>query len=84
MQSVHEGVTYNCEHCDYTAKQKSDLLQHVQSLYEGVTYSCEHCDHKSIQKANFSNMCDLYTKELLLFVSIVITKQITKELLAAI
>ena len=47
MQSVHEGVTYSCEHCDYKAKQKSDLLRHVQSLHEAVTYSCEHCDYKA-------------------------------------
>ena len=40
---MHEGITYSCEHCDYKAKWKGDLLQYVESMHEGVTYTCDHC-----------------------------------------
>ena len=55
-QSMHEGLTYSCDHCDHKAKRKSDLLQHVQSVHEGITYSCEHCDHKAKRKSKFSDI----------------------------
>ena len=45
-------ITYSFEHCEHKAKQKSDLLRHVQSLHEAVTYSCEHCDYKAKQKSD--------------------------------
>ena len=74
VQSMHEGVPYSLEHCENKAKQKSDLFHHVQSLHEGITCSCEHWDHKTKRKANFSNLCDLYMKELLLIVIIIIIR----------
>ena len=48
VQSVHEVITYSCEHCDHKARWKRDLLRHVQSIHEGITYSC---DHKAKQKS---------------------------------
>merc|ERR1712030_177253 len=47
VQSLHEGISFNCEHCDHKDKRKSHLLQHVQSLHEGINYNCEYCDYKA-------------------------------------
>ena len=43
-KSVHEGVKYPCNQCDYQATQQGNLLQHIQSKHEGVKYACNQCD----------------------------------------
>ena len=50
MKSVHDGVKYNCEQCDYKANQKGNLQQHVKSVHKGVKYSCERCYYEATKK----------------------------------
>ena len=55
VQSVHNGVKYNCVQCDYKAcgykaSQKENLQKHVQSVHNGLKYNCVQCDHKATQK----------------------------------
>ena len=47
MQSIHEGITYPCNFCDYNAKQKQRFLVHVDAIYDKVYYSCEACEYKT-------------------------------------
>ena len=32
----HEGVTYDCDLCDYKAAQPGDLMRHKKSKHEGT------------------------------------------------
>jgi len=33
VQSVHEGIIYSCELCEYKATRKSNLNKHVQTVH---------------------------------------------------
>ena len=46
MQSVQNGVLYNCVQCDNKATPIQSLRQHVQSVHNEVKYDCVHCDYK--------------------------------------
>ena len=50
--SIHDGVKYSCEFCDYKATQKGSLQEHVKSIHNGVKYSCDFCDYKETQKCS--------------------------------
>ena len=52
MESIHEGVIYSCDLCNYKATQKGYNQQHVRSVHEGVKYNCEQCNYKTTQKCN--------------------------------
>ena len=39
-ESVHKGVKYNCNECEYQASQNSDLKAHKESVHEGVKDKC--------------------------------------------
>ena len=41
VKSVHEGVKYICEHCDYKATTRSNLKIHIKSVHKGDKKSCE-------------------------------------------
>ena len=53
-QSVHQGVTYACDQCDFGLAYSSqkNLTRHIQSIHKGVRYSCEQCDFKAMQPSN--------------------------------
>ena len=36
MKSIHDGVKYSCEYCDFKATEKSNLQNHVKSIHDGV------------------------------------------------
>ena len=59
VESVHDGVKYSCESCDYKATTKGNLQRHVVSVHDGVKHSCEYCDYKATKKAAFEHMCNL-------------------------
>ena len=58
---------FPCEHCDYKATQKSDLLKHTKSIHDGVKFSCDQCDFKASRKSNLMTHIRA-THEFLLFV----------------
>ena len=47
LETVHEGVSYPCDCCDYKAITKGDCKKHVKSIHEGVHYSCHKCEYKA-------------------------------------
>ena len=49
MQSVHEGVRYDCNQCDYRATQQSNLNSHMKSIHEGIRYECNQCNNRATQ-----------------------------------
>ena len=38
MQSVHEGIKYDCNVCEYKVTRRNSLLRHVKSEHEGFKY----------------------------------------------
>ena len=42
---------YSCEHCEYEAKLKTNLIRHIQSVHEGIKYQCSDCGKKFSSKA---------------------------------
>ena len=47
IKTIHEGVRYFCDRCDYKATTTSHLKTHKESIHEGVRYSCDCCDYKA-------------------------------------
>ena len=50
---MHKGVKFPCEHCDYKATQKGNLLNHKKSIHEGFKYPFDHSDYKATLKGEF-------------------------------
>ena len=38
---------FSCLQCDYTNKQKGNVLLHMQSVHEGKVYCCDMCGYKA-------------------------------------
>ena len=45
--SVHEGIKYECDHCNYKASYQSSLKTHKMTVHEGIKYECDHCHYKA-------------------------------------
>ena len=53
-QSVHEGVKYACEHCDFQSTQQSHLKAHIQSKHKGFKYACDQCDYQGTRQSHLT------------------------------
>ena len=51
-KSIHEGVRYQCDKCDYAAKQYSNLKKHNESMHKGVRYQCDYCEYAATTISN--------------------------------
>ena len=51
-KSVHEGVMYSCDNCDYQVAHPRNLINHQKSIHEGVRYSCDKCDYHAKRQDN--------------------------------
>ena len=36
IKSIHEGIKYPCDQCDFKATHKGTLKSHMKSIHEGV------------------------------------------------
>ena len=50
-ESIHEGVKYACNQCDYQATQQSHLKNHIKSQHENFKYPCNKCDYQGSKDA---------------------------------
>ena len=55
--SKSKGGKHPCSKCDYKAKKRSQLKQHIKSIHEGIKYPCDQCNK------NFSFPGDLRKHE---------------------
>ena len=55
IKSIHKGVKFPCDQCDYKATRTGPLLEHIKSIHEGVKFPCDQCDYKATLKESFSN-----------------------------
>ena len=53
-KQLKEGITYPCYICDYEARKKSNLIDHIKSKHEGVRYPCNQCDFQALYKTNLT------------------------------
>ena len=64
---MHEGERYPCEKCDYKARERGSLRQHIKPIHEGERYTCEKCDYKATQKGSLrQHIKSIYEGERLL------------------
>jgi len=42
-KSIHVGLRYPCDQCEYAATHLSNLKEHKKSIHEGVQYPCNQC-----------------------------------------
>ena len=54
-QSVHQGVKYACDQCDYQATKQSHLTIHIQSIHEGIKYACDQCDYQASTQSSLTS-----------------------------
>ena len=52
VKSVHEGVKFPCQQCEYKAATRGSLLKHVKSVHEGVKFPCKQYEYKATQKGH--------------------------------
>ena len=53
IRSIHKGVCYPCNQCEYQATRTQYLRKHIQSIHEGVYYPCSQCAYKATTKPQF-------------------------------
>ena len=53
-QSVHQGVKFRCDQCDYQATKQSHLTTHIQSIHEGIKYACDQCDYRASTQSSLT------------------------------
>ena len=52
--TIHQGVKYACDQCDYQATTQSNLTVHIKSKHEGVKYACNQCNYQATQKSSLT------------------------------
>ena len=45
-RSVHEGIKYPCNQCEYLASRKEHLDRHKRLVHEGIKFPCGQCKHQ--------------------------------------
>jgi len=41
--NFHDGIKFNCPHCDWVSTQKFKLPAHIKAVHEGLRYKCPDC-----------------------------------------
>ena len=63
---------YDCNKCDLTSAQKTNLKQHIKLIHEGVKNGCYQCDYRGTQQGNLITHQHLVHRELSMTVTNVI------------
>ena len=59
IKSVHEGIRFSCEQCDYKATSRANLKKHVQGRHAARTLPCDYCD-EYVGKPTWPRLLDIY------------------------
>ena len=54
QDSVHKGIKYQCDECDYQATQEGNLKVHKQSKHLELKYPCSLCDYQATAKRSLT------------------------------
>ena len=74
MQSVHEGVKYSCECCDYKTTKKATFNAMSSLSMMELKFVVNIVTIKQLQKATFKDMWNLSMMDLYILVNIVTIK----------
>ena len=55
VKSVHMGLRFPCDYCDYSAKYRSDLKAHNFAVHSHARLECPHCNFQARQLGNLRN-----------------------------
>ena len=55
MGRKNNGVMFNCDPCDFSAKWNSHLNKHKHTKHDGVRFKCDLCDNDYSSLADVSN-----------------------------
>ena len=61
IQSVHEGVRFFCNQCEYKATHQSSLTTNIQLVHEGVRYICNQSGYKAGYSSNLTTHIQSHT-----------------------
>ena len=50
----HAGKPFECNICDYKAKNMDKVEDHKKGIHEGNKYQCDHCEYNCILNAQTS------------------------------
>ena len=53
--SVHLGIKYCCNQCDFQGTQQGHLTNHIRSKHKGVKFRCKHCEFETARKDSLKN-----------------------------
>ena len=52
-KAFHEGVTYNCNQCDYKSALKANLKRHIETKHEDIKkFACNFCEYRCFLKTD--------------------------------
>ena len=54
VEATHNGVSYNCNQCDYSNKRQDSLKTHVDFVHEGIRYPCDQCDYQGVRNSKLA------------------------------
>ena len=64
MESAHQVVTVECDHCESIFKSESYLENHVDSANKVITFECDHCESVFKSESDMKNHVDsFHTKD---------------------
>ena len=58
IESVHVGMKYPCNQCNYKATTQSSLKTHILSVHDCVKYPCHQCEYKATQQSHLKRHID--------------------------
>ena len=47
VRFVHEGISYDCNACNFKAPTKADFKVHIRVKHEGVKFTCDQCVYQA-------------------------------------
>ena len=54
IKTVHEGLRYSCDQCEFKATQQGTVNGHIQSIHKGIRYACDKCEYMSTREGNLN------------------------------
>ena len=53
-RSIHEGIKYPCNQCDYQATEKAKLRQHIAGKHSDTILQCELCGYQTKWRVHYN------------------------------
>ena len=56
IKSIHKGIKYSCNQCDFRATFESNLQRHIKTKHEELKsqWQCDQCEYKTSDSSNLN------------------------------